>query len=293
MSEPRSSWTRRDPQCVTAMRVCVSACVCVSIRPFAANWNKFIMAWWETTQNCHRVCNIFPTCLQKLARVRSLMELIIFTVTLVIQRASALSFGGILHVSLDVRHTVVYYGVVGTWCLHWHASQLQWAAYTGLLQKLVLYSRNKASRRQMSSTLPSLPPGQMAKLDNMLSKITLKSHGGVSVCLPACLSILPPMRPGHLCWGVAPGQGQRGVVWDDEEASASLIAVDWYQSAAMGCRASRSISGDGEETGGYMSRGIWGGGGCLCVVGASEWACSMTMRDEQPATWSASAGASL
>lgn len=41
----------------------------------------------------------------------------------------------------------------------------------------------------MSSTLPSFPPGQMAKLDNMLSKITLKSHGRVSVCLPACLSV--------------------------------------------------------------------------------------------------------
>lgn len=128
--------------------------------------------------------------------------------------------------SLDVRHTVVHDGVVGTWCLHRHASQLQWAAYPGLLQKLVLYSRIKASRRQMSSTLPSLPPGQMAKLDNMLSKITLKSHGCVSVCLPACLSILTTMRPGHLCWGVAPGQGQYGVVWDDEEAGASLIAVD-------------------------------------------------------------------
>lgn len=132
--------------------------------------------------------------------------------------------------SQDVRHTVAHDGVVGTWCLHRHASQLQWAAYPGLLQKLVLYSRNKASRRQMSSTLPSLPPGQMAKLDNMLSKITLKSHGRVSVCLPVCLSILPPIRPawraGHLCWGVAPGQGQHGVVWDDEEAGASLIAVD-------------------------------------------------------------------
>lgn len=78
-----------------------------------------------------------------------------------------------------------------------------------LLQKLVLYSRNKASRRQMSSTLPSLPPGQMAKLDNMLSKITLKSHGCVSVCSPVCLSILFPQPsiphgiPGHLCLGVA------------------------------------------------------------------------------------------
>ncbi|KAK5922776.1 hypothetical protein CgunFtcFv8_020012 [Champsocephalus gunnari] len=50
------------------------------------------------------------------------------------------------------------------------------------LQKLVLYSRYKASRRQMSSTLPPLPPGQMAKLDNMLSKITLKSHGHVHAC---------------------------------------------------------------------------------------------------------------
>lgn len=46
MSEPRSSWTRRDPQCVTAMRVCV----CVSIWPFAANWTKFIMAWWYERQ---------------------------------------------------------------------------------------------------------------------------------------------------------------------------------------------------------------------------------------------------
>lgn len=95
-----------------------------------------------------------------------------------------------------------------------------------LLQKLVLYSRNKASRRQMSSTLPSFPPGQMAKLDNMLSKITLKSHGRVSVCLPVCPSIRPAWRPGHLCRGVAPGQGRRGVVWDDGEAGASLIAVD-------------------------------------------------------------------
>lgn len=95
-----------------------------------------------------------------------------------------------------------------------------------LLQKLVLYSRNKASRRQMSFTLPWLPPGQMAKLDNMLSKITLKSHGHVSVCLPPCLSVRPSWRAGHLCRGVAPGQGQHGMVWDDEEAGASLIAVD-------------------------------------------------------------------
>lgn len=67
------------------------------------------------------------------------------------------------------------------------------------LQKLVLYSRNKASRRQMSSALPSLPPRQMAKLDNMLSKITLKSHGCTSVCLTVCPS-LAPIRQSHMAW---------------------------------------------------------------------------------------------
>lgn len=77
------------------------------------------------------------------------------------------------------------------------------------LQKLVLYSRNKASRRQMSSTLPSLPPGQMAKLDNMLSKITLQSHGHVSVC-PAGRAAwqAPTSLPG--C-GVCPGRGEARV----------------------------------------------------------------------------------
>lgn len=162
-----------------------------------------------------------------------------------------------------------------------------------LLQKLVLYSRNKASRRQMSSTLPSLPPGQMAKLDNMLSKITLKSHGRVCVCSPVCRSILPPIRPSRMAsrpsfaWVWRLGRGRGDAVWDGEEAGASLIAVDWYRSAAMGCRASRSIGGRdwGWRRGGYMGRGIVEGG----VAG--EWACSMTMHDEQPAIWSASAGA--
>lgn len=77
----------------------------------------------------------------------------------------------------------------------------------------------------MSSALPSFPPGQMAKLDNMLSKITLKSHGHVSVC--SCLSDGTP--PSHLCWGVVAGQKRSGIVWDGGDgtgARASLIAAD-------------------------------------------------------------------
>lgn len=102
-----------------------------------------------------------------------------------------------------------------------------------LLQKLVLYSRNKASRRQMSSTLPSLPPGQMAKLDNMLSKITLKSHGHVSVCL-ACLSVHPfaclsctLSQPSLLGCGVWAGAARRclGMMRKTEPASLPLIDI--------------------------------------------------------------------
>lgn len=74
-------------------------------------------------------------------------------------------------------------------------------------KKLVRYRCNKASRRQMSSTLPSLPPGQMAKLDNMLSKIIPKSHGHVSVCLPVCLPI-PQLWPSPLGSGVWPCPGK-------------------------------------------------------------------------------------
>lgn len=40
MSEPRSSWTRRDPQCVTVMRTCARVHVCVC--PFPANWTQFL-----------------------------------------------------------------------------------------------------------------------------------------------------------------------------------------------------------------------------------------------------------
>lgn len=84
----------------------------------------------------------------------------------------------------------------------------------------------------MSSALPSLPPGQMAKLDNMLSKITLKSHGHVCLSAPACLTEpLPPSLtpPGHLCWGVVAGHKRGGIVWnggDGAAAGASLIAAD-------------------------------------------------------------------
>ena len=57
----------------------------------------------------------------------------LFTVTF-ITRATApeVSFGGVLHASLDVRRTAAHDGVVGTWCLYRHASQLQWAAHPGL-----------------------------------------------------------------------------------------------------------------------------------------------------------------
>ncbi|KAK5892825.1 hypothetical protein CesoFtcFv8_013175 [Champsocephalus esox] len=86
------------------------------------------------------------------------------------------------------------------------------------LQKLVLYSRYKASRRQMSSTLPPLPPGQMAKLDNMLSKITLKSHGHVHACpcsvRPSVVAIFAGV------WRLWQRRGE------EDGASASLIAVD-------------------------------------------------------------------
>lgn len=89
----------------------------------------------------------------------------------------------------------------------------------------------------------------MAKLDNMLSKITLKSHGHESVCLPACLSI-PNGIPSHICQGVAAGQECSRVVWEsNDDAEASLIAVDWYQSTVIACKANSSIGGCGDGRG--------------------------------------------
>lgn len=133
-----------------------------------------------------------------------------------------------------------------------------------LLQKLVLYSRNKASRRQMSSTLPSLPPGQMAKLDNMLSKITLKSHGRVCVCSPVCRSILPPVRPGwhpgHLLLGCGAWAGGEaalfGTVRKLEPASLLLIdigALQWDVGPA---------GASADEIGGWRRGGLHGQGDC-------------------------------
>lgn len=85
----------------------------------------------------------------------------------------------------------------------------------------------------MSSTLPSFPPGQMAKLDNMLSKITLKSHGHVCLSAPACLTephpTPPPPPRAIFCWGVVAGQKRGSIVWnggDGAAAGASLIAAD-------------------------------------------------------------------
>lgn len=144
----------------------------------------------------------------------------------------------ILDVFLGERQTVAVDGVPGAWCLNGHASRLRWATHPGPAsrsKKLVPYSRNKASRRQMSSALPSLPPRQMAKLDNMLSKITLKSHGCVS-CLLDCLSghFSHLSARSHMAWrgtrpclGVVPGRGvrrRRSAMM--RETRASLIAVD-------------------------------------------------------------------
>lgn len=49
----------------------------------------------------------------------------------------------------------------------------------------------------MGLALPSLPHGQMAKLDNMLSKITLKSHRCAAVLSPARLYGEFTVRPGE------------------------------------------------------------------------------------------------
>ena len=81
-----------------------------------------------------------------------------------------------------------------------------------LLQKLVLYSRNKASRRQMSSTLPSLP-----STDGKIRQYAFQNYTEITwprVCLPACLSILPPVRPAWHPGHLLPGCGVwAGAAW--------------------------------------------------------------------------------
>lgn len=70
MSEPRSSWTRRDPQCVTAMHVCVY----MTIRHKLDQIHNGLVVW-ETTQNCHGARNIFPSCPQKLEDIKRGQEI--------------------------------------------------------------------------------------------------------------------------------------------------------------------------------------------------------------------------
>lgn len=150
----------------------------------------------------------------------------------------------------------------------------QWACIP--LQKLVLYSRNKASRRQMSSAAAIFS----SRTDGKIRQYAFQNYTEITrprVCLLLPVWLIPLS---HLCWGVVAGQKRSGIVWDGSDGAgvrdrASLIAADWYQSTVTGHSANINIGG--QEGGGWGRLG-------------NDF---MTMRDEQPAIRSASAGASL
>lgn len=143
MSEPRSSWTRRDPQCVTAMYLCISVCIyacvymtiCHKLDPIHNG-----LVEWVTTQNCQSLWKTFQLVLWNFRTANTLdfpfrWHFLLFHHYILYSGMSPGCWGFILrylHVSLDVGHTVAHVGAGETWCLYRHASQFQWTAHQGL-----------------------------------------------------------------------------------------------------------------------------------------------------------------